>query len=67
MTLTAKDAQVEDGPEESEHLSHEPSYMMSTLSPKILVLFFPGRSESLNNNVLSDPVVYSECDFDHSS
>ena len=61
MILISK---VEDSPEEfehdSEHSCHDPSHMMSVLSP----LNF---GESLNNNVLSDPVVYFELDFDHSS
>ena len=30
-----QDVQVEDSPEESEHSCHDPSHMMSTLSPQI--------------------------------
>ena len=44
---------VEDGPEKSEHESGHSCYD-------------PLNLMSLNN-VLSDPVVYFECDFDHSS
>ena len=31
-----QDVQDEDSPEESEHSCHDPSHMMSTLSPKIV-------------------------------
>ena len=40
--MMTSDVQVEDGPEKSEHeyehSCHDSSYMMSTLSPKILVI-----------------------------
>ena len=40
-----QDVQVEESPEESEHESehscHDPSHMLSTLSPKILVISQP--------------------------
>ena len=66
-----QDVQVEDSPEESEHESehscHDPSHMMSTLSPQIFGDLSVYEDVSLNNNVLSDPVVYFECDLDHSS
>ena len=70
-----QDVQVEDSPEESEHSCHDPSHPMSTLSPQ----FFGGHNieppnfndlsapevvSHLSNNVLSDTVVYFECDFD---
>ena len=51
----SQDVEVEDRPEESEHSCHDPSHV-NIEPPNFCSSLCPWSSESLDNNVLSDPV-----------